>query len=77
MNKRKVAKQHEEMQYPTSVYKEGCIGDGECEGASTDWRDMRRWREDETAFSMLDNISMATTVHAQRTAKISQDPGSK
>lgn len=50
------------------------VQERECEGTSTHWRGMKRWREDEAACSMLDNISMATTSHPQRTAKISQDP---
>lgn len=52
----------------------GCTRQKECEGASTHWKGMKRWREDEAVCSMLDNISMATTSHPQRTAKISQDP---
>lgn len=39
------------------------------ERTSTHWREMKRWREDETACGMLGSISMATTLHIQSTAK--------
>lgn len=57
----------------SSIRKKKKVGVGVCEveweRTSTHWREMKRWREDETACGMLGSISMATALHIQSTAK--------